>query len=188
MTYVVIFALLLLITLLGAYIRVENNRKKALEIKKKQFNERVTHVNTRLKTKLNNLLEAKIIRPKYVAQIQAIVSNFFVVQPHTEENLQHLEDINDSLISTLSIEFQKAVLNENTQALQDNIQYFVSELPQQGILFNKAFYQEILPSLILQIKTDTPVNHSEPLENTEEGPSDESANTDEQLSQNASVA
>ncbi|HAG41684.1 MAG TPA: hypothetical protein DCL33_17605, partial [Pseudoalteromonas sp.] len=71
MTYVVIFALLLLITLLGAYIRVENNRKKALETKKKQFNERVAQVNTRLKTKLNNLLEAKIIRPKYVAQIQA---------------------------------------------------------------------------------------------------------------------
>ena len=71
MTYVVIFALLLLITLLGAYIRVENNRKKALETKKKQFNERVAQVNTRLKTKLNNLLEAKIIRPKYVAQIQS---------------------------------------------------------------------------------------------------------------------
>ena len=37
MTYVVIFALLLLITLLGVYIRIENNRKKALEIKKKQL-------------------------------------------------------------------------------------------------------------------------------------------------------
>ncbi|WP_289076969.1 hypothetical protein, partial [uncultured Pseudoalteromonas sp.] len=129
MTYVVIFALLLLITLLGAYIRVENNRKKALETKKKQFNERVAQVSTRLKAKLNSLLEAKIIRPKYVAQIQAIVTNFFVVQPHTDENLQHLEDISDSLVSTLSIEFQKALQSENAQALQDNIQYFVSELP-----------------------------------------------------------
>ena len=188
MTYVVIFALLLLITLLGAYIRVENNRKKALETKKKQFNERVAQVSTRLKAKLNSLLEAKIIRPKYVAQIQAIVTNFFVVQPHTDENLQHLEDISDSLVSTLSIEFQKALQSENAQALQDNIQYFVSELPQQGILYNKAFYHEIFPSLMVQIKTDTPVNPSESLENTDETPSDESTDSDRQFSQNASVA
>jgi len=188
MTYVVIFALLLLITLLGAYIKVENNRKKALEAKKKLFNDRVAHVNNRLKSKLNNLLEAKVIRPKYVGQIQAIVSNFFVVQPHTEDNLQHLEDLNENLVSTLYSELQKALQSDNIQPLQDSIQYFVSELPQQGILYNKAFYHEILPSLIVQIKTETPANPSESLENNDESPFDESSDSNTQFSQNTSVA
>ncbi|MEI8603834.1 hypothetical protein [Pseudoalteromonas sp. B160] len=34
MTYVVFFALLLLITLLGSYLMIENNRRKALEAQK----------------------------------------------------------------------------------------------------------------------------------------------------------
>ena len=76
MTYVVFFALLLLITLLYSYLKIESNRKKAIEARKKLFNERVSHVNSRLKAKLNDLLDAKIIRPKYVPRIQAIVNNF----------------------------------------------------------------------------------------------------------------
>ncbi len=76
MTYIVFFALLLLITLLASYLIVENNRKKAIEAKKKLFNARVSQVNTRLKLKLNELLDAKLIRPKYLPRIQAIVSNF----------------------------------------------------------------------------------------------------------------
>ena len=100
MTYVVFFALLLLITLLASYLKIESNRKKAIEAKKKLFNERVSHVNARLKTKLNELLDAKVIRPKYIPRIQAILSNFFVVQPHTDENLQQLEDIADSTPSS----------------------------------------------------------------------------------------
>lgn len=188
MTYVVIFALLLLITLLGAYIRVENNRKKAIEAKKKQFNERVSQVSSRLKAKLNTLLEAKIIRPKYVAQIQAIVTNFFVVQAHTDDNLQQLEDLSDDLVSTLSSELAKAVQTEQSQPLQDNIQYFVSELPQQGILYNKAFYNEILPSLIVQIKTQTPQDSTAGTENTDDSSQTSSADQSAQFSQDVSVA
>ena len=41
MTYVVFFALLLLITLLATYLKIESNRRKAIEAQKKQFNERV---------------------------------------------------------------------------------------------------------------------------------------------------
>jgi len=42
--------------------------------------------------------------------------------------------------------------------------------------------------LIVQIKTDAPVNPSESLENTDETHSDESTDSDTQFSQNASVA
>lgn len=154
MTYVVFFALLLLITLLYSYLKIESNRKKAIEARKKLFNERVSHVNSRLKVKLNDLLDAKIIRPKYVPRIQAIVNNFFVVQSHTDENLQQLEDTADLLINTLSNELIKTNQTNVIQPLIDNIQYFVSELPQQGILYNKSFYLNTLPPLIGLLKTE----------------------------------
>jgi hypothetical protein len=154
MTYIVFVTILLLITLLGSYLVVENNRKKAIEAKKKLFNDRVAQTHTRLKIKLNELLEAKVIRPKYIQRFQAIVGNFFVVQAHTEENLQKLEAISSLLINTLSAELIKVYQNDDRQAFADRIQYFVAELPQQGILYNKSFYHDILPALITTLHTE----------------------------------
>ncbi len=185
MTYVVFFALLLLITLLASYLKVESNRKKAIEARKKLFNERVSHVNTRLKTKLNDLLDAKIIRPKYVPRIQAIVNNFFVVQSHTDENLQQLEDIADLLINTLSNELIKTNQTNIIQPLIDNIQYFVSELPQQGILYNKSFYINTLPPLIALLKTEENI---QPTDIVDDQIDTSSQTTDTQFTQDVSVA
>ncbi|MBH0090536.1 MULTISPECIES: hypothetical protein [unclassified Pseudoalteromonas] len=185
MTYVVFFALLLLITLLATYLKVESNRKKAIEARKKLFNERVSHVNTRLKTKLNELLDAKIIRPKYIPRIQAIVNNFFVVQPHTDENLQQLEDIADLLINTLSNELIKTNQTNIIQPLIDNIQYFVSELPQQGILYNKSFYINVLPPLIALIITEDTVQLTDIVDDKIDT---SSQTTDTQFTQDVSVA
>ena len=185
MTYVVFFALLLLITLLATYLKVESNRKKAIEARKKLFNERVSHVNTRLKTKLNELLDAKIIRPKYIPRIQAIVNNFFVVQPHTDENLQQLEDIADLLINTLSNELIKTNQTNIIQPLIDNIQYFVSELPQQGILYNKSFYINVLPPLIALIITEDTVQLTDIVDDKIDA---SSQTTDTQFTQDVSVA
>jgi len=185
MTYVVFFALLLLITLLASYLKIESNRKKAIEAKKKLFNKRVSQVNARLKTKLNELLDAKVIRPKYIPRIQAILSNFFVVQPHTDENLQQLEDIADLLISTLTNELIKVNQTNFIQSLIDNIQYFVSELPQQGILYNKHFYTNALPALISSIKTE---DLSQPTDIADDTANTTPPTPDSQLVQNASVA
>lgn len=185
MTYVVFFALLLLITLLASYLKIESNRKKAIEAKKKLFNERVSHVNARLKTKLNELLDAKIIRPKYIPRIQAILSNFFVVQPHTDENLQQLEDIADLLTNTLTNELIKVNQTNFIQPLIDNIQYFVSELPQQGILYNKNFYTNALPALISNIKTD---DFSQPTDIADDTANSIPSTSDPQFAQDASVA
>ncbi|WP_024610340.1 hypothetical protein [Pseudoalteromonas sp. TB64] len=185
MTYVVFFALLLLITLLASYLKVESNRKKAIEAKKKLFNERVSHASTRVKLKLNELLDAKIIRPKYNARIQAIISNFFVVQPHTDENLQQLEDTADLLVNTLSNELMKTYQTNSNQSLIENIQYFVSELPQQGILYNKVFYRDALPHLIENIKTTDMVQPTDNIDDQNE-PSQNPINT--QFIEEANIA
>ncbi|WP_286889324.1 hypothetical protein [Pseudoalteromonas sp. ESRF-bin5] len=185
MTYVVFFALLLLITLLATYLKIESNRRKAIEAQKKQFNERVSQVGARLKSKLNELVEAKILRPKYSPRIQAIVSNFFVVQKHTDENLQTLEDVSDLLINTLSNELTKANQTGNGQSLEENIQYFVSELPQQGISYNKTFYSEALPNLIELIKTNDLL---QPLDNEENEYIPENQDPNNQLNQHVNIA
>lgn len=153
MTLVVFFALLLLITLLGTYLIIENNRRKALEAKKKVFNQRVSEVSKQLKIKLNEFIDAKIIRPKYSSRLQLITSNFFVVQPHTDENLLYLETINDSFINTVSSELAKTYVTGERDELAQRLDFFVAELPQGGIAFNKVFYHEILPSLISMLKS-----------------------------------
>lgn len=153
MTYVVFFAIILLITLLASYLLIESNRKKTLEAKKKRFNERVLNTHIRLKTKLSELAEAGVINNKHLARIQLVVTNFFVVQPYTDENLQKLEDLSALLITTLNEEITKTYTRNSTQQLTVNIQYFIAQLPAQGILFNKTFYYDILPSLIVDITT-----------------------------------
>jgi hypothetical protein len=153
MAYAVFFALLLLITLLASYIKIESNRKKVIEAKRKLFHERATHVNLCLKAKLNELLDAKLIRPKYISRIQAIVNNFFVVQTYTEENLQRLEDTTRLLINTLSNELIKTNQTSFIQPLIDNMERFVAELPQQGIHYNREFYINTLPMLIALLES-----------------------------------
>ncbi|MFY8327216.1 hypothetical protein [Pseudoalteromonas sp. ZZD1] len=153
MTYVVFLALLLLITLLGTYLVIENNRRNAREAEKRLFNSRVAEVTTHLKSKLNEFCEAKIIKPKYVARIQVIASNFFVVQPHTDENLLYLERIVDSFITTVNSELAKTYVTGERGKLSEQLSLFVADLPYGGIEYNRTFYYEILPSLIKTLES-----------------------------------
>ena len=164
MNYVVFLALLLLITLLGSYLVIENNRRKALAAKKKLFNSRVSEVSANLKFKLNEYCEVKIIRPKYIPRMQVIVSNFFVVQPHTDENLLYLERITESLIGTINSELAKTYVTGERDALAERLDFFVSELPSTGIAYNKTFYHELLPSMIKVLTTSELSANSEDYE------------------------
>ncbi|HCV01158.1 hypothetical protein AAEU31_10825 [Pseudoalteromonas sp. SSMSWG5] len=161
MSYIVFLALLLLITLLGCYWMVESNRRKAIEAEKKRFNQRVKEINNDFKSKLIDFSEGKLIRPKNVSRLSQITSNFFVVQAHNEENLAHLEYISDLLINTIIMEASKAQTPEELDQLADRLQYFMAELPYNGIEYNKSFYQESLPSLIEVIKYQPPTMPSD---------------------------
>ena len=158
MSYIVFLALLLLITLLGCYWMVESNRRKAIEAEKKRFNQRVKEINNDFKDKLIDFSESKIIRPKNISRLSMITSNYFVVQAHNEENLTYLEYISDLLLNTIIMEASKAQSPEQIDQLADRLQYFIAELPYNGIEYNKAFYQESLPSLIEVIKYQPPAD------------------------------
>lgn len=153
MTSLVVATLVLLIVLLGVYVIIENNRKKAREAEKRAFNERVKEINAHFKEKLVELVDAKIVRPKYMPKLLAITGNFFVVQHHTEENLAHLERVTDMFFNAVGKELQKCTANNaNIDLLETQMQYFVAELPSQGIGYNKTFYREIYPALLLLLQ------------------------------------
>ncbi|KAF7774018.1 hypothetical protein PCIT_a0393 [Pseudoalteromonas citrea] len=174
MSYIVFFTLVLLITLLGVYVVIENNRKKAREAEKKMFNDRLKKITSQFKSKTSEFVEAKALRPKYSPKVNAIVGNFFVVQAHTEENLDQLERIAEQFIYCVISELNKCRENGNLDLLSDQLQYFVAELPTSGISYNKEFYQEILPALIVMIKT--------PEQGPNSTPSDESNQHSDDLS------
>ncbi|WP_462164066.1 hypothetical protein [Pseudoalteromonas xiamenensis] len=153
MTMLVLVTLILLIVLLAVYVVIENNRRKAREAEKRAYNERVKEINAHFKSKLAEFVEAKIVRPKYVPKLQSITNNFFVVQHHTEENLHQLERVADLFVNTVVREMQKCYVTKNMDALATQMQYFVAELPSSGIAYNKAFYHEILPALIVLLQT-----------------------------------
>ncbi|MFC3034574.1 hypothetical protein ACFOEE_18900 [Pseudoalteromonas fenneropenaei] len=162
MNVIVLVTVFLLITILGVYLVVENNRRKAIEAEKRAYNERVRELHRHFKARLAEFAEARIVRPKYLPKLQAIISNFFVVQPHNEENLLHLEKVTDLFLATVTNELKKCQVTGRFDELAEQMQYFVAELPNTGIAFNRAFYHEILPALIVVIRTsDEPLPHVE---------------------------
>ncbi|RJE75851.1 hypothetical protein BGP78_16020 [Pseudoalteromonas sp. MSK9-3] len=177
MSYIVFSTLVLLITLLGVYVVIENNRKKAREAEKKVFNDRLKKITSQFKSKTAEFVEAKALRPKYSPKVNAIVGNFFVVQAHTEENLDQLERIAEQFIYCVVSELNKCRENGNLDLLSDQLQYFVAELPTSGISYNKEFYQEILPALIIMIKTPDQGPNSTPSDESTQSNDDTTSET-----------
>ncbi|ESP90291.1 MULTISPECIES: hypothetical protein [Pseudoalteromonas] len=153
MSYIVFVSIVLLITILGVYMVIENNRQKARDAEKKIFNERVKDISSLYKRKIAEYVDCKLIRPKHAPKFNAIVSNFFVVQSHNEENLARLEKVSEHLLSQIGSELNKCRSNDNVELLSEQLFLFAAELPSAGIAYNKNFYVEILPALISRIQT-----------------------------------
>ncbi|WP_063372961.1 hypothetical protein [Pseudoalteromonas luteoviolacea] len=153
MTYIVIVSIVLLITILGVYMVIESNRQKARDAEKRIFNERVKDITGLYKRKISEYVDCKLIRPKHAPKFNAIVSNFFVVQPHNDENLDRLEKVSELLLMQIGSELNKCRNNDNLELLSEQLFLFAAELPSTGIAYNKAFYTEVLPALISRIQT-----------------------------------
>lgn len=147
---------------------IENNRRKAIEAEKKRFSARLKEIQTDFKNKLIEFSEQKIIRPKHVQQLNMICNHFFVVQSHNDENLNLLETVTSSFINAVTIEYKKVSNPADHILLTDKMQYFISELPQHGIGYNKSFYTEHLPSLLEALKFTPTTDTSEVEVSTEQ--------------------
>ncbi|MEC4087382.1 hypothetical protein [Pseudoalteromonas rubra] len=190
MSYVVFVSITLLITILGVYVVIENNRKKAREAEKRVFNERLKEISSHFKSKISEFVSYKLIRPKHAPQFNAIVGNFFVVQAHNDDNLEALERVTDHLLGTIGNELNKCRENGNMELLADQLFMFVSELPSAGLAYNKAFYSEILPALISRIQTpDIPAQaDAQEVVQNEEEPVTQSESNDSSTQQQKAAA
>ncbi|PAJ74379.1 hypothetical protein CJF42_10780 [Pseudoalteromonas sp. NBT06-2] len=153
MTYIVFFTIVLLIALLGVFLSIENSKKKAELLKKQIFVERQNHAVSQFKNQIPQYIEAKILRPKHSHNIQAIASNFFVVQAHNEDNLAVLEATLESLTTNLNSELAKTNITGDKETITNNIITFINELPKNARDFNHEFYSQIMPALIVTLQT-----------------------------------
>lgn len=164
MSLIVYLSVILLITLLGTYLVIENNRKKAESAKKAQYQAKYQKLNNTLKDQIKILSDARFIRPKDVNSLQSISNHFFVVQPKTEDNLQLLEQLVDSLVFVFASEMNKTLITHDKETLTKQLQLFIADLPKSGIGFNQDFYQQQLPAMITLLKTPD-INLTEATEN-----------------------
>ncbi|MDK1290004.1 hypothetical protein [Pseudoalteromonas umbrosa] len=179
MTYIVFVSIVLLITILGVYMVIENNRQKARDAEKKIFNERVKDITSLYKRKIAEYVDCKLIRPKHAPKFNAIVGNFFVVQAHNEENLARLERVSEHLLSQVGSELNKCRSNDTVDLLTEQLFLFAAELPSAGIAYNKNFYTEILPALISRIQTPDSYETTHPVVEPEEHDNTEDAANDD---------
>lgn len=153
MTYIVFFTIILLIALLGFFLSIESSKKKAELLKKQMFTDRQNQAIAHFKEQISQYVEAKILRPKHSQNLNAIVSNFFVVQAHNEDNLTILETTIESLITSLNSELAKTNISGNKESIANNILTFINELPRSARDYNNMFYTQILPALIVSLQT-----------------------------------
>lgn len=153
MSLIVYLSVILLITLLGTYLVIENNRKKAESAKKAQYQAKYQKLNNALKEQVKLLSDARFIKPKDATSLQSISNHFFVVQTKTEENLQLLEQLVDSLVFVFASEMNKTLITLDKETLTKQLQHFIADLPKSGIGFNQEFYQQQLPAMITLLKT-----------------------------------
>jgi len=153
MTYIVFFTIVLLIALLGVFLSIENSKKKAEQLKKQIFSERQNHAVSHFKNQTAQYIEAKILRPKHSHNLQAIASNFFVVQAHNEDNLTVLETTLENLTTSLNSELAKTNITGDKETIANNILTFINELPRSARDYNNTFYTQILPALIVSLQT-----------------------------------
>jgi len=153
MNYIIIATIVLLITLLGVYLVIENNRQKAKNAEKQIFNQRHNEVTLHFKTKTSEFVAAGALPSKYSGTVNAIVNNFFVVQAHSEDNLNQLERIVELFILTVGEEVHKHREKDTMDSLKDTLTAFAKELPTNGVAYNRDFYFESLPAMITLLKT-----------------------------------
>ncbi|RZQ52164.1 hypothetical protein C1E23_15485 [Pseudoalteromonas phenolica] len=165
MNYIIIATTVLLITLLGVYLVLENNRKKAKCAEKLLFNQRHSEVVEHFKHNVSDFVSVGALPSNHSCIINCIVGNFFVVQPHTEDNLNQLERIVELFILTVGEQVHIHRDQDDMDGLQEKLVAFARELPTNGAAYNKDFYHESLPAMITLIKGS---NTDKPSESTSE--------------------
>lgn len=131
-----------------AYFYRKKARKQEIEQTKVDFSKQVQSIKKDYKVNLEVLKSKNTLTGKQVEGLWLIASNFFVFQPVSAESIARLKKISEMIVVAIKTK-QDSVLTEDEQtALTRLIDRMLKELPTSGSGFNKAFYEQQLPSVI----------------------------------------
>jgi hypothetical protein len=139
------FVPLVLIALVGAYVYIETQKRKAIEVKKKAVIVYVATIKDKFKTKIIQLVEQEILTIKQHQSIYRIANNFFIFQPVTSKSIEFCEHTLNNVISAIP---NGGADTPHFVLLQEKISLFVMALPVVANGYNASFYRNELPLLI----------------------------------------
>lgn len=133
-----------LITLIGAYIYIEGQKRKAIEQQKKAITLRITNIKVNFKADLKAFVEQQILTVKQHDSFFRIANNFFIFQPVTTKSIAFYEYSLKNVISAMPNAEPDSV---HFERVQEKINIFVRALPTAANGYNSQFYREELPKL-----------------------------------------
>jgi hypothetical protein len=139
---------LVLVALIGAYVYVEAQKRKAIEEKKKAVILYVATIKDKFKANIKQYVEQDILTIKQYQSLYRIANNFFIFQPITGKSIEFCEHSLNNVISAIPNSTPDSV---HFELVQQQISLFVSSLPVVANGYNASFYRNELPLLIKRL-------------------------------------
>lgn len=139
---------LILISLIGAYLYVEAQRKKVIEEQKNATIIGVASVKDKFRAELKRFVEQEILTIKEHEALYRIANNFFIFQPISDKSIEFCEYSLNNVISAITNNGPESL---HFDRIQEQISLFIRALPIQPNNYNSNFYRKELPNLIQQL-------------------------------------
>lgn len=139
------FLLLVVVCLVGAYLYIEAQRKKAIAEQKRAISLRVTKLKSTYKQTLLGFVEEQIITIPQHDVLYRIANNFFIFQPINDQSINNCEFTLNNITGAL---YNIKPSMPHYPEIQEQVTAFVAQLPLQARDFNPNFYKVTLPKLV----------------------------------------
>lgn len=136
---------LVLAALIGAYVYVETQKRKAIQQKNNAITLSIARIKDKFKEDIKHLVEQDILTLKQYESIYRIANNFFVFQAVTSKSIEFCEHLLNNVISAIPNSGPDSI---HYQLAQEQISLFVRALPATANRYNSSFYRKDLPRLI----------------------------------------
>ena len=137
-----------LVTLIGAYLYVEAQKRKAIKAKKRAIINHVSALKSNFKLALDGHVEQHLLSIKQHQAIYRIANNFFIFQPVTSKSIEFCEFSLNNVISAMPSGGPESI---HFESIQEQINVFVRALPVAPNGYNSNFYRNDLPLFIKKV-------------------------------------
>lgn len=134
-----------LFSLVGAYVYVEAQKRKAIKEKKKAIIRHVASIKNNFKEEVKRFVEQEVLTINQYKLVYAIANNFFIYQPVTIKSIAFCEHSLNNVISAIQNGGPETIYFDR---VQQQVSVFTAALPVTANGYNRLFYQQTLPKLI----------------------------------------